>query len=88
MEILDLLEEKYNDKEYNEIKKLINIQKQNLEMLNNFKSIHTLNNQLLDSLKTQLHSNNKEMDALSDLFYENYRLMRHILACSESLNNT
>jgi hypothetical protein len=82
MEILDLLKEKYNNTEYYEIKKLISIQKQNLELLDNFKSIHSLNNQLLESLKNQLHSNNKEIDALSDLFYENYRLMRNILDCS------
>lgn len=84
MEILDLLEEKYTNKEYNEIKKLICIQKQNLNVLNNFKSINTLNNQIIDSLKYQLYNNNKELDNLNDMFYENYRLLRHILGAYNS----
>ena len=84
MEILDLLEEKYTNKEYNEIKKLICIQKENLDTLNNFKSINTLNNQILNSLKHQLYNNNIELDNLNDMFYENYRFLRHILTTYNS----
>lgn len=79
MEILDLLDEKYSNREIREIKKLIHIQQQNSEKINNFKSIITLNDQLLSSLKLQLHSNNNDINVLNECFYENIGLFKHIL---------
>lgn len=79
MEILDLVNEKYNGKEYMEIKKLVYIKEQNINLLENFKNVNLLHNTLLDSLKIQLCEKSQEIEKINDDFIENNRIFKHIL---------
>ena len=79
MEILHLLNDKYDKIEYHEIKKLIRMQEENLNKLNNFKNVSLLNDKVCESLKSELYSNNNDIETLNECFYENNRIFKHIL---------
>lgn len=79
MNIFDLIDEQYNDKEYSEIKKLVNIKNQNLIILDNLKTVVTAYNNLLGALKHQLSIKNKEIDDLNCAFLENNRMFGHTI---------
>jgi hypothetical protein len=79
MEILDLVNEKYDKKEYMEIKKLIYIKEQNNDLLENFKNVDVVYNSLLDSLKIQLSEKNQYIEKSNDNFIENNRLFKQVL---------
>ena len=79
MEILDLLDEKYDKTEYAEIKKIIYIREQNIKLLENFKNFNKLNNLVIESLKNQLIVKKTEIDELNNIFLENNRLFNNIV---------
>ena len=79
MEILDLLEERYNKDEYVEIAKLISIQKNNTETIKNFKKIIELQNRTIISTKILLNNEVNNIEKLNDRFYENNKMFMHIL---------
>ena len=86
MNILDLINEKYSDKEYTEIKKLINIKNQNIIMLDNLETITTTHKKLLNALTKQMHIKNKEIENLNDEFLENNRLFQRVSLTAEREN--
>jgi len=81
MEILELIQSggKYTNDEYIEMKKLISIKNQNIDLYEKFKKIQTLNTYIINAMKKQLDNNNKTISVFYEKYDENIKLCKHIL---------